>query len=74
MQAMIDFDNLFDFSCDSVVLNPVAMVWLKNHQWQVIFRWHHLHIDRRMVRSRRILDKSFPNGISQFDFMKVHIK
>ena len=66
MQLTLDFD----FRADN--LTP-TLLWLKNWQWHVIYRWHHSHINRRLVRSSRIVDKSFPKGISQADFMKTII-
>ena len=68
MQTQIDFDNFFETEAEDITL-----LWLKNWRWNVIFNWHHLHIDRRSERSRRIAAKAFPNGISQADFMKVEI-
>ena len=49
----------------------VALIWLKNYRWTALFDWD---IDRKLKRKSRIVQKNFPNGISQFDFMRVHIK
>ena len=66
MQTLIDFDNLYEYPPEAV-----ALAWLKNYRWEVLFRWN---IDRKIERSSRIVNKAFPNGISQADFMKVVLR
>ena len=63
MQIEIDFQELFEYPSETV-----AIVWLKRHRWVALFDWKR---DRQLERSRRIVRKLFPDGISQADFMKV---
>ena len=69
MQTTIDFDNLFD-----IPAKAVPLIWLKNHRWNALFAWNLDSQDRKLERSRRIVRKLFPDGISQADFMKVRLK
>lgn len=68
MQLLFDFENLYDYPPEAAVY-----VWLKRYRWTMIFGadLYPDKIDRRLARDRRIVERFFPNGISQAYFMKV---
>ena len=61
----LEFNFSHDFENNNVVK---TLVWLKHYRWTALFDWK---LDSKLERSRRIVRKAFPTGISQADFMRT---
>ena len=66
MQLTFDLDSTFDYP-------PIAvpLYWLSNWNWGCLFWESDNERSRRIERDGRIVRRFFPDGISQYDFMKT---